>query len=451
MQQFFLVTRWPLTMKNENSLWNFFASVRLALFLLCLLACTSVIGTVIPQNQTPQWYVGEYGDMAAHLLNVLDILDMYSSWWFLGLLGLLCANLIICSFDRFPGVWKQITADGLDISTERLARMKRKKEWQTTEALESVVQKLSVALQESGWKSGSRNSEMGTMLFAQKGAYSRTGVFLVHLSVLVIFVGAIIGELYGFKGSVMIPETRQIDKISSFNGGKAIELGFTVRCDAFAIEFYPTGMIKDYRSELTVLENGKELFRTPIEVNSPLVYRGITFYQSSYEGFNNFLVKVSRKDDGKGGTFVLPFQEEGKWAEEGLRFGVINAELAGESVLRMKIWFSDDHGAPSQFWMRNGESVTVERENGTYLLTAKQMYATGLQVCKDPGVWVVYSGCALMLLGLMTAFFLSHRRIWLCCQKRADGTAILLAGSVNKNRMGFDKVFNELAETLSTR
>ena len=37
---------------------------------------------------------------------------------------------------------------------------------------------------------------------------------------------------------------------------------------------------------------------------------------------------------------------------------------------------------------------------------------TGLQVAKDPGVNVVWLGCALMVVGITMAFFLSHQRVW---------------------------------------
>jgi len=46
-------------------------------------------------------------------------------------------------------------------------------------------------------------------------------------------------------------------------------------------------MPKDYKSKLTVLENGKEVLTKTIEVNDPLFYKGIRFYQSSYGTGNN--------------------------------------------------------------------------------------------------------------------------------------------------------------------
>jgi cytochrome c biogenesis protein len=437
-----------MNMKKKKSIWDIFASVKLAIITLSLLAATSIIGTIIPQNKPLQWYAQEYGVTLAKLFKMLDIPDMYGSWWFLALLGILCTNIIICSLERFPDVWKQMKVSGLDTPFKRLAKMERKNEWRSSSSLEITVLELDARLNRNGWKSSSRNSDGETLLFAQKGAWSRTGAYVVHTSILVIFIGAIIGEFYGFKGNVMIPETQQTDKIYTFDGTKTIDLDFTVRCDSFKLELYPTGMPKRYRSELTILENGKELFQTPIEVNSPLKYRGITFYQASYEGYRDFMIKVSNKASGNSKTAVIPFQEQGAWPQEGLIFGVINVEGTGPTVSRLKIWFSDSKGEPSVLWLKDGESATVARDSGTYLLSAKQMYATGLQVSKDPGVWIVYLGCGLMLLGLVIAFFMSHKRVWLFIKEEESDVSILFTGSANKNRIGFEKIFNDLAEIL---
>jgi cytochrome c biogenesis protein len=416
--------------------------------LLSLLALTSIIGTIVPQKKSPQWYVHEYGDTLGQLFTLLDIPDMYNSWWFLGLLGLLCTNLIICSFERFPGVWKQIQANGLDLSFERIERMGRKKVWLSSSSVATTASRLSDGLGSSGWKSSNREYDGKIILFAQKGAYSRTGVYIVHLSILIIFLGAIIGELYGFKGTVMIPVTEQTDKIFVSGSDETIPLGFTVRCDSFAIELYPTGMVKDYRAGVTVLESGEALVETSIEVNAPLTHKGVTFYQSTYEGYNEFIIQVTNTASDKSKTVIIPFQTQQEWQEEGLTFGVINVKAMGQSVVSMKMWFSDGKETPVTFWLKAGESTVVERGDARYLLSGNQMYATGLQVSKDPGVWVVYMGCTLMLLGLLVAFFLSHKRIWLLLQREGEETAVLFVGSTNKNRSGFEKQCDALAETL---
>ena len=69
-------------------------------------------------------------------------------------------------------------------------------------------------------------------------------------------------------------------------------------------------------------------------------------------------------------------------------------------------------------------------------------------MAKDPGVWIVYTGCALLLLGLYMAFFLSHKRIWLYQQITATGGLVYLAGSANKNKPAFTKVFTTLEDLI---
>lgn len=435
-------------MKSENIIWNFFSSVKLALFTLCSLAATSILGTIIPQKEASEFYIAKYGAKTAHFFQLFEIPDMYNSWWFLTLLGLLSANLIICSIDRFPGVWKQIKADNLSLPLERISKMSINSSITSSQNVEDTVSNLTQLLSRYGWKAEYRDlPESQHLLFCQKGALSRTGVYIVHTSILVIFIGAIVGQILGFKGSIMLPEMQSSNIIYPYHNGAPIELGFEIRCDRFDIEFYSNGMPKEYRSDLTVLENGKEILHKPIEVNDPLQYRGITFYQSSYQGYRDFIVSIS-EDPGEAKTFSADFQKELIWKEKNLHFGIINLESIRDRVVKLKIWFNDGNGDPSEFWMDAGEQVKINRSDKTYLFSAKQRYATGLQVARDPGVWLVYLGCGLMLLGLYMAFFMSHRRIWLLVNKQEKGTSVLISGTANKNKTGFEGTFKDLAERL---
>ncbi len=79
------------------------------------------------------------------------------------------------------------------------------------------------------------------------------------------------------------------------------------------------------------------------------------------------------------------------------------------------------------------------------------MYATGLQIAKDPGVWVVYIGCGLMILGLFVAFFLSHKRIWVLLTKEEDETTVRISGSANKTKSVLKRSFSSLASDLETK
>ncbi|MEJ2032125.1 MAG: cytochrome c biogenesis protein ResB, partial [Deltaproteobacteria bacterium] len=95
--------------KEKNSLWQFLASVRLALFTFFIIAAASIFGTVIPQNQPYEKYVQIYGPKVAELFRVLNFTDMYNSVWFLALLAVFSMNLIVCTIDRFPNIWRLVT------------------------------------------------------------------------------------------------------------------------------------------------------------------------------------------------------------------------------------------------------------------------------------------------------------------------------------------------------
>ena len=434
-------------MKTNNPVWKFFSSVNLALFTLGCLALTSIIGTLIPQKEAAEFYISRYGTKTAQFLEILDITTMYTSWWFLSLLALLSINLIVCSLDRFPGLWRQIQADNLQLPLERIAKNRLSASGASSLGAKEASIKLHELLSARGWKPQSREKDGALLLFAQKSPWSRAGVYLVHLSILVIFAGAIYGQLTGFKASILLPELQSSNSVYSSKGGEPIDLGFTVRCNRFEIDFYANGMPKEYMSSLTVLENDQIVEQKNIEVNHPLKYKGITFYQSSYQGYSDFIFTLA-EDNGQPETFTGPYQKELVSKKENVRFGIINLETIRDRVVRMKVWFSDDKGAPSQFWLENGEEARVQRPDGTYIFSAKQRYATGLQVAKDPGVWVVYVGCTLMLAGLYIAFFLSHKRIWLILRPEDTGTLVEMKGSANKNRTAFEKQFHELADDI---
>jgi cytochrome c biogenesis protein len=434
-------------MKMLNQIWDFFASVKLAIFTLCTLAITSIIGTVIPQGESTSFYAQRFGAKSAQFMEILDIPEMYYSWWFLGLLGLLSANLIICSVERFPRVLRLIHKDNLTVDPAKLSSMKVSKTWSDKSGI-SADTDFSRIMKTLGWKARTREVSGGTMFFSQKGRWSRTGVYIVHLSILVIFAGAIIGHFMGYKGSVMVPELSSTNKIFASKTQQAIPLGFEVRCNRFIIEFYDNGMPKEYQSSLTILEDGKEILTKDIEVNGPLTHKGITFYQSSYQGYQDFVFHITENNSGQQKSVTIPFQEQLGWDEMNIRFGIVNAEAAGQSVVRSKIWFKAGDTPATIEWLQDGASTTIQVGDKSFTVSVKQMYATGLQVSKDPGVWVVYIGCLLMMVGLSMAFFMSHRRVWLFLPATGAQTGLILAGNTNKNSPGFRKQFDKLESSI---
>lgn len=435
-------------MKTENQFWKFFASVKLAQTVLGTLAVTSIIGTIIPQRETPDYYIQRYKPFLANLFQVLDIPDMYSSWWFTGLLAVLCLSLIICSIDRFPFAWKQVISKPSEATLARIQQMPLSRTWTSISNSQSLLVFFRTLLSKNGWKLFESKQNSHFILASQKTAWSRLGVYIVHSAILVIFVGALIGQVFGFKGNISIPETEKTGKIFLRNAKSTQDLGFEVRCDAFSVDFYDSGMPKDYISKLTIIEDGKEILSRNIEVNSPLQYKGITFYQASYEPYRDFIVNITNLKTNQSHKFVVPFQQQEEWREENLHFGIVNVDAQDNRVLRAKLWFKVGKEQPVLSMLDTGKDVDLEVEDSRYRVSVKQMYATGLQVAKDPGVWLVYIGCVMMILGLYVAFFLSHRRIYLVLNDQDGRCLVRLYGTANKNRIGFEKDFAQLAAKL---
>jgi len=74
---------------------------------------------------------------------------------------------------------------------------------------------------------------------------------------------------------------------------------------------------------------------------------------------------------------------------------------------------------------------------------------TVLQVTKDPGVPVVWIGCALLVLGLIMAFFIPHRRLWVHMSgEKGKPLKVVLGGHTNRNRVSFEREFADVIQRL---
>jgi cytochrome c biogenesis protein len=436
--------------KDDNSVWQFLASVRLALFTLFLLAVVSIIGTIVPQGKPFEEYVAHYGVNLANLFHVLDFNNMYHSWWFNALLMMFSLNLIVCTLDRFPNIWRMVTMDNLDTGVDRIEKMPDRAVFHTDKSVTETVAGIKSVFEGAGWRTEERTRNGSILIFSQKGAWTRLGVIAVHMSILVIFAGAIIGSVFGFKASVMLPEGSSTSYVFLHDKENTrIPLDFEVRCDRFDISFYDSGMPREYRSDLTVLKDGREVYAKSIVVNDPMDFGGLRFYQSSYQGTQQLLATIENQKTSTGSRFQVPLRQEIKWPAEKISFGI--TALDGPDFrgnYRYKIWFSEGQGSPSEFWMSLGQTINIERPETNYTFYLKERYATGLQVAKDPGVWPVYIGFSMMLLGLVVVFFMAHRRLWVHVEGNDSGTRIVFGGSSNKNKQGFADQFANLEGKL---
>ena len=85
---------------KQNKIWKFFASLKLAIWLLVVISFFSLLGTFILQNQEPANYIARYGHTLYKALAVTGLINIYSAWWFILLLGLFSLNLAACLLSR---------------------------------------------------------------------------------------------------------------------------------------------------------------------------------------------------------------------------------------------------------------------------------------------------------------------------------------------------------------
>ncbi len=447
--------------KQQNSsdrLWDFFCSLKLAIFTLIILALTSIIGTVIEQNKPAQHYLENYGmsQSTYQLLDKLQFFDMYHSWWFLSLMGLFAVNLICCSIKRFPGIWKTVHNPKMVADDGLFRTFSNREEIVAKGSLDEVRDKVVAFLGKRFAQPVVTEEDGKIYLFSQKGKYARFGVYVTHASILIIFVGAMIGNIFGYKAFVNIVEGTSVNQVWPRSGNEPIPLGFELRCDNFEVEFYEGGgRPKEFSSDLVVLENGQEVLKKTIEVNDPLVYKGLTFYQSSYGAAGDPIFRFRVTERATGETVEL-VARQGRHVNlpGGRSFAVDqfaqNYDQFGPAVQIHVNTGDGRHGNP--FIVLQNFPDFDARRGGDYIFTlleAEQRFYTGLQIAKDPGVWVVWLGCFLIVIGSMAAFFWSHRRLWVSIQPLDNGVGVKFGGTAHRNQPAFALFFDELKKDLN--
>jgi cytochrome c biogenesis protein len=442
-----------------QSLYQSMASLKLTVVIFLTLAIASLVGTLLPQKLTESELENQYGPAMARIIEFLGLNDLYHTGWFRFLLLLLCLNLIICTIERLPKTLKRLRHREDQINPQKLVKFGCNSEIVTRLPFEEARSRLTqVITQEFGAPQPLENSDPGVYgAIAEKGRWSPLMVYVVHLSVLVVLLGALIGSIFGFKGMMTIPEGETAGEVMLMSGHETIPLPFQVRCDMFEVSYYDTGVPKEFRSDLVILEDGKEVLKESIRVNDPLTYKGITFYQSNYgTTLKRADLELVNTDTGKSYSLTLVLGEPVtipgtkdqveivNYRQDVSRFG----PALGVTVIK------EGQAQPSGSWIL----VNVPEFHGNrvqnYQVRVKnteQVEYTGLQVKQDPGVWTVWIGFLAMLIGTGLTFYTSHRKLWIWASPAPQGrtgSRVIIAGRASKNSLAFEHEFNQLFERL---
>ncbi len=454
--------------KSSNSngparqLWQFFASVKLSVVILLSLAVTSIIGTVIPQNENLMLYQRKFGDVLFTLFNALGIFDMYHSWWFRLLLFLLTVNIIVCSINRLNATWKVIFPKKPSFSAARFRQSKYRKTWTAEQSPDQLKALYAPWLARQYARFTEQSTENGFLLFGEKGRWTRLGVYAVHASILFMVAGGLMGSIFGFDGYVNIPEGESTDTVLLQNQKPEIQLDFKIVCKEFELSFYEdSGMPKKYRSRLALVKDGQTLVEQDILVNAPLRYKGINIFQSSYGKMpaTNLVVTFTETASGliyeKKAVMGAPVEMPGNAGTLTVEDFRPNFPFRGISLSNVFLCrLAPRDGEPGHIIIPADFPRFDAMRQGDFVISianADFKYYTGLQVTRDPGVPIVYAGFILMIIGCYITFFMFHQKICVEIIAESGQTTVTAAGISAKKRPGMNAVVRRLAARLQKR
>ena len=455
--------------------WLRLASVKLTLVVFVALLLLSIPGTIVLQYNISSVDPGlQYEYNFWKFGQIFQLFNSYQSFWYIGLIVILSMNLIACSVERWPGMWKMAKAKPVALSPEAIERQPEelRHAWLSQKNKSESLAAVLAFLKSKGEKPVVLVDQPDQFqVFWQAGRWSRIANYLVHISLLVVFAGAIVSSLSGFEGAANIPAGGAVDSFLIFKEGKGSGLepapgglpnekllGFRIEAQDFQVNFYEgyPGRAKEYISQVNILENGKLMKSGTLRVNEPMKYKNFVLYQASYGRLGDYKVSirvVDKKNPFQGQDFVQTRLGEPQSLRkelggldlvalqaqpnvQGLGPGVQFQEYRGQNPAGKPFWVLRDY--PQFDFMRRSSLY------GVVIDDIREIYYTGLQIGSDPGAPIYWLGCAGMLIGTFYALFVTHRKYYL----RYERGQIQFVGTIHRLPIGFQAFVGKLAEQL---
>lgn len=481
--------------QNPNILdrvWNFFSSVKIAVYLIIITLIGATLGTIYPQenifyNTTKsaikKYYADSYG-LAGEIYYMLGLSRTYESWWFLTLLIMIGASLVICSLDRVLPLYRALSKQQIAKHPRFLLRQKvafdgplatGDKRLDANEWLASFAGQLRAKHY--------RVHTDGQALLAEKNRFSRWGPYVNHVGLIIFLLAVLMRTIIPSWGMDINIELQEGEM-------KPIEgTPYYLKSEKFVVEYYQEDELppharedgkiipKKFETQAVLFEeidgNLKEVARHNILVNSPLKYKHMAFYQFHFEPAElimNMDVTLTNGETGEAyGKFHLDLLNPSSNHEVGpyrleitdyfpeltIRDGVpaTNSREAKNPAFIFRIYGPDlvSEGLMYIFVPKLGimQEVTGEGfqltggpKNGRFgfaLESADDVqvssYKTFLNMRTEQGMGYIWFGAAISMIGLIMGFYWQHRRIWL----RIDDGRLLLGAHTNKNWLALRK------------
>lgn len=359
-------------------MFKLFCSVKLTLTILLLLAIISIGGTIAPvESQRYELF--------------------YQSLWFRLLLALLALNLICCTIRTLPNKWhyRRRLHDSLNHTVEGRGLANK--------SLPDLV----VCLRGAGYRTDLKDGR----LLAERGSFGRWGSTLVHIAILLIMLGALLGET-GFVGTINTYLQQPNDRYFDWDAQQEQELGFQFRVDGFRLRYYPIQLRFELIDAATGFNHGQLMFYD----NEAFKVPGSAF-AGQLRGFDPEakLLTVDVLERGELlGQYLVGEKGERFGESEHPAFRLSKVEFRDPVLKQMEAEVSvlEDGRVVKQGTIRVNEPLTfrgVSFYQTAYGADEFGKRSVGFQLSKDPGEWLVWTATVLLMLGFALAF-LSPRR-----------------------------------------
>lgn len=445
-----------------RGLIKFFTSIKVAIVLLIVLTAASVLGTLIPQGRSAQEYLLRYGQLGG-LFQRLQFTRLYQSAWHIVILALFSLNIIICTLVRLSPKLRRVFRPKCDFDPKSVQAFKTIDRIKTALAPDAVSQAVRFELRRHRYRVREHTAEKKRCLLARKRIVGLFGSDVVHVGLLLILAGGIISGLAGVRGSLTLSENQTLP---------VPQAGFSVRLDRFITELYSDGSVKDWKSELTIIEGDQPVLQKSIEVNHPLSYKGFVFYQSGYGSDwekPDLELRLLKKSD--------PAYLKTMWLRIGQPAPVEGEGITLTAVRFLPNFFLNERNQPSTRSLElNNPAALIRGDRGGIEVFSSWVFAkfpdfaqmhkaqeaefkielkdvrapqySVLQTAKDPGVPLIWVGCSVLMLGLFLAFYWPTREIRFVFEESQNKTDLAAGGVSAKNREAFESEFEAIMSAL---
>lgn len=442
-----------------DAVWRAFVSLKLTFLLLAALAVASVVGTFASPTPVPMDEVRRaYGDgVALTVIRAFELHHVFHSWWFSLLLIAFGFNLVACSLDRLPRVLQKVLWPPKRLTDDLFAAQRFRARLPAPQGADPAIlaKEVGAAFRARGFRAESETRDGAVFLFAERGRFSRLGVYVVHLSLVVVLAGGIVGRLWGRDGVVTVAEAGGAFDILLVRGltgsPEKDELGFTVRVEDFRLKpGKEKGSIAP-ESDLVLLRGGAPVARGTVSGNRGLEYAGWTLRQHGYESSPDLsLAKVSLVDRVKGTRRDVKAQGGQKLEmDDGTAFRIVAYDVRDPEQGPF-LWIERSRGGASTrfqaFEGRPGADPANPEDRWQLGFEGMEdLRFSSLRLSRDPGSPLVFAGCLALVFGLFQSFYTSHRTLW----ARITPGEIDLAGAAHKMPEAFAGTFEGLVRAMS--